>query len=448
MKSSLLLILILTASHLFAQDSWTLDECINYAVSHNLELKDLEYSRESGKESYRQSVRELLPTISGFSDYNISYGRSTDPNTNDIVTSDFFSNNYSINSSIDIFRGFQKLNAIKASKFIYKATQEELLQQQYLLAFRVMAAFFDIAFFEGLQANSREQVEISESNYRLVEKQIELGIKAGADLYEAESILLSDKLELTQAANQLANAQLTLKQAMNLEEGKQINLQMELPEASIESSAVIKNADSVYREAIQFVPIIKAQEFRARAAKKQVGIARGGLFPTLSLQAGYGTGYYETNSDSIGNLIPFRTQIKDNASRYIGASLNIPISDGWSARSRIRQQKIALKQADNALNLQKQELYQLIEQLVQENTSLKTELEQSTKKVESQNLAYTIAQKRYEKGLINTLELFQAKNLYAAAQNENLQVRLRLQVNEKTLLFYEGAGIFGFNGIN
>jgi outer membrane protein TolC len=448
LKSYLLIILILTTSHLFAQDSWTLEECINYAVSHNLELKDVEYSSESGKETYRQSVRELLPTISGFSDYNISYGRSTDPNTNDIVNTDFFSNNYSINSSIDIFRGFQKLNAIKASKFIYKATQEELLQQQYLLAFRVMSAFFDIAFFEGLLANSREQVEISQSNYRLVQKQIELGIKAGADLYEAESILLSDKLAVTQAANQLANARLTLKQAMNLGEGGQINLQMELPEASIESTSAIKNADSVYQAAIQFVPIIKAQEFRARAAKKQVGIARGNLFPTLSLQAGYGTGYYETNSDSTGVLIPFRTQIKDNASHFIGASLNIPISDGWSARSRIRQQKIALKQADNALNLQKQELYQLIEQLVQENTSLKTELEQSTKKVESQNLAYTIAQKRYEKGLINTLELFQAKNLYAAAQNENLQVRLRLQVNEKTLLFYEGAGIFGLNGIN
>jgi outer membrane protein TolC len=68
--------------------------------------------------------------------------------------------------------------------------------------------------------------------------------------------------------------------------------------------------------------------------------------------------------------------------------------------------------------------------------------------VESQNLAYTIAQKRYEKGLLNAIDLFQAKNLYAEAQNENLQVRLRLQVNEKTLSFYEGAVIFNFNGIN
>src|SRR5690606_39098774 len=125
-----------------------------------------------------------------------------------------------------------------------------------------------------------------------------------------------------------------------------------------------------------------------------------------------------------------------------------PISDGWTARSRIRQRKIARKQAENALDLQKQELFQLIEQLVQENTSLRREYEQSLQAVRSQNLAFTIAQKRYDKGLINALDLFQAKNLYANAQNENLQVSLRLQINEKTLDFYQGETVFQINAFN
>lgn len=448
MKIPFLIFVLLGSCFLNAQESWSLEECIDYAVAHNLEVQDFKYSQESGKESYHQSIRDLLPTISGYSDYNIQYGRSTDPNTNDIVNTDFFSNNYSINSSVDIFRGFQKWNSVQASKFIYKATKEEVLQQKYLLAFRVMAAFYDIEFYEGLLVNSREQLEISQHNYNLVQKQITLGIKAGADLYEAESALLTDKLAVTRASNQLANARLTLKQAMNLQADTPMKLQMPLPNIPSDPGIQAKNSDSVYQTAMAVVPIIKAREFREKAARKQVGMARGSLFPSLSLDAGYGTGYYETNSDDGGNIIPFRTQIKDNASHYVGVSLRIPISDRWAAHSRIKQQKIALKQASNALELQKQELYQLIEQLVQENTSLKTEFEQSAKKVESQNLAYTIAQKRYEKGLINGLDLFQAKNLYAVAQNENLQVRLRLQVNEKTLAFYEGAALFNFNGNN
>ena len=433
---------------LIAQQPWTLDDCVAYALEHNLEIRDFAYSQESGKETYRQSIRSLLPSVSGYSEYSIRYGRSTDPNTNDIVNNEFFSNDYSLNSTVDIFRGFQKLNTIKASKFIYQATKEELEQQKYLLAFRVMTAFFDIQFFEGLLANAREQVEISQYNFELVEKQIELGMKAGADLYEAESALLTDQLAVTQAANQLATARLTLRQAMNLKSEVALTLKADLPDELNAEAWPELQADSLYRTALEVVPAIRAREFRALAAKKEVGIARGGLMPTIALQAGYGTGYYETNVDENGTLIPFRNQIKDNASRFVGVSMNIPISNGWSARSRIRQQKIARKQAENALELQKQQLYQLIEQLVQENNSLRREYEQSLQAVRSQNLAFTIAQKRYDKGLINALDLFQAKNLYAAAQNENLQVGLRLRVNEKTLDFYEGEPVFQINAFN
>jgi len=83
--------------------------------------------------------------------------------------------------------------------------------------------------------------------------------------------------------------------------------------------------------------------------------------------------------------------------------------------------------------------------LVQEHSALAVEYEQSTQKMEAQNLAFTIAQKRYEKGLINALELFTAKNLFASAQNENLQVRLRSEVNKSTLGFYRGLPVFNIN---
>lgn len=448
MKIAVYFLASLIMPSMIAQQNWTLDDCVAYALDHNLEIRDFAYSKESGKETYRQSIRSLLPSVSGYSEYSIRYGRSTDPNTNDIVNTEFFSNDYSLNTSVDIFRGFQKLNTIKASKFIYQATQEELQQQKYLLAFRVMTAFFDIQFFEGLLANAQEQVEISKDNFKLVEKQIDLGMKAGADLYEAESALLTDELAVTQAANQLAMARLTLRQAMNLDPERDLSLQSDLPEELHSDTWEEVQSDSVYSTALEVVPAIRARELRALAAKKEVGIARGSLLPTLALQAGYGTGFYETNVDETGNLIPFRTQIKDNASHFVGVSMNIPISDGWTARSRIRQQKIARKQAENALDLQKQELFQLIEQLVQENTSLRREYEQSLQAVRAQNLAFTIAQKRYDKGLINALDLFQAKNLYANAQNENLQVSLRLRVNEKTLDFYRGETVFHINAFN
>lgn len=439
-KHIVLFFILLISISISAQEAWSLDDCVSYALEHNLLLKDFKYNKDSGKETYRQSVRNLLPSVSGSSDYSISYGRSTDPNTNDIVDSDFFSNNYSLNASMDIFQGFQKINSIKASKFLYRATIEDVQQQKYLLAFRVMSAYYDIKFYEGLVGNSVEQAEISQANYDLVKKQIELGLKAGADLYEAEAALLGDQLLVTQNSNLLAGGKLILLQEMNLQNITDITLIEDMDMVVEEEKSM--DLDSVYSAAKGFIPLLKAEQFRAKAAKKELAVARGMLSPSLSIYTGYGTGYYETTVDSLGLLVPFNNQIKNNKSRYIGASLTIPISNRWSGRSRVKQQKINLERANNAVAIQEQELFKLIQQLVQENNALKTEVEQSTKKMKSQELAFTIAQKKYDRGLINALELFQAKNLFGGSQNENLQVRLRLKVNEKTLDFYGGLPVF------
>ena len=435
----------LTSAVALAQEKWTLNECVAYALDHNLQLNDFAYSAQAGRETYRQSIRNLLPDLNASTNYNISFGRAEDPNTGTFVTQDFFSNNYSLQSSIDLFQGFQKINSIKASKFLYKATQEETQQQKYLLAFRVMQAFNNIQFFEGLTAISKEQLAVSQSNYDLVKKQIELGLKAGADLYEAESLLLADKLNVTQSENQLAGAKLILIQEMNLEETSDISIQSEFVAGAEITNQDDIRSDSVYSRARNFLPLIKAQELRAKAAKKDVAIARGRLYPSLSLFAGVGTGYFETTRDSLGNTLPFREQFRDNTSQFIGLSLNVPISNGWSARSRVKQAKIERERAENNLEVQEQVLFQTIQQLVQDHNSLLVELEQSTKNMEAQNLAFTIAQKRYEKGLINAIELFTAKNLFANAQNQALQVRLRSEVNRSTLDFYRGLPVFNIN---
>ena len=445
LKLTFYILIFLISFNGISQQSWTLDDCVAYALEHNLQLTDFEYTLKSDKETYRQSVRNLLPNITAFSNYNVRFGRSVDPNDNSIVNTDFFSNNYSLESSMDLFQGFQKINAIKASKFIFKATQQETLQQRYLLAFRVMSAFYDIRFFEGLVVISKEQQAVSQANFDLVKKQIDLGLKAGADLYEAESALLTDKLNVTQSKNQLIAAKLKLIQEMNLQDASDISIQAGIKDLSEYSSSANFESDTIFTKAKSFIPIIKAQELRTKAAKKQVAVARGDMYPSLSLFGGYGTGYFETTTDSLGVTIPFRDQFRDNTFQFVGVSLNIPISNGWSARSRVKQQKIALMRAKNNLEVQEQELYQTIQQLVQENNALRAELEQSTQKAEAQDLSFRIAQKRYEKGLINALELFTAKNLFASAQNENLQVRLRLEVNKSTLDFYSGLPVFNIN---
>lgn len=438
--------LLLTCVSLEAQDSWSLDKCVSYAIEHNLTLNDFEYTEFSTKETYKQSIRDLLPSINGYADYFQSFGRAADPNSNIIVNSDFFANNYSLTASIDLFQGFQKINLIRASKLTYNASLEDVEQQKFQLAFRVMKAYYDIKFFEGLLVISQEQLQISQDNFNLVKRQVELGLKAGADIYEAESLLLTDELALTQSENNFQKAQLQLIQEMNFIGESNVLLDPFLRDnTKTEIGVIAIQQDTIYNNALSFMPIIKAEKLRATAARKQLAVARGNLYPSLSLVAGYGTGYFETFINDAGVVIPFREQLKNNASKYVGFALNVPIFNGWSARSMVKQQKIELLRADNNLDLQKQQLYLVIQQLIQDYTSLLVEKAQSAKKVQAQELAFTIARKRYEKGLISTLELYTAKNLFVSSQNENLQVRLRVEVNKSTLDFYKGLPIFGIN---
>ena len=153
-----------------AQQKWSLDDCVTYALQHNLQLNDFKFNERSDRETYRQSIRNLLPSVNGATNYVVNFGRSTDPFTNDVVTTDFFSNNYSLESSVDLFQGFQKLHSIQASKFLFKATKEEVLQQKYLLAFRVMQAFYDIQFFEGLGRHIQRTVGGLPKQFRSGEK--------------------------------------------------------------------------------------------------------------------------------------------------------------------------------------------------------------------------------------------------------------------------------------
>lgn len=425
----------------YAQKVWSLDDCIDYAMTHNLTIATFTIDQKTAKEDYRQSIRALLPTINGFSDYNIRYGRSIDPNNNTFINTDFFSNNYFLDSNIDLFQGFQKLNAIKVAKYLNEAAIEDTYQQKYLLAFRVMQAYYDILFFQGMVEISKEQKAIAEANYQLVERQVELGMKALSDLTESESLLVQDKLTLTQSVNFLIDAKLKLIQEMNLDSN---NIEVSpLLESELKTENQNRiSVDSVYSNALGFLPLINSQKLRVEAAKKDLAVSRGNLYPSIQGFAGYTTGYYETFVTEAGDIIPFNEQITNNAAKYIGVSMVINISNGWSARSEVRKKKIALEKSKNDLELQKLEVFRIIQQLSQEQSALRSEYEQSLQKRKTQELAFKIAQKKHEKGLININELFVVKNRFATAQNENLQVVLKLKVNQSTIDFYNGIEVF------
>ena len=442
-KLIIILLIVLIPFQGYSQKIWSLDECINYAVKHNLGQKNSEYVSQVSWENYQQSKRNFLPGFNLSSSYGMSYGRYVDQNTNDIINMKSSSNSYSTGTSIDLFNGFRLWNTVILNKLIFQASKEEQLMSKYDVSFRVMDAFYNVKFKKGLLKVAKEQQELTALDYKITKAKVKLGLKAISDIYLIESMIASEKLNVVRAKQQLEEAQLKLIQEMNLEEN-QINLQPEIMNIKTSNNSQF-NSTKLYENALEFLPEIKKEFLNVKAAQKSLSITKSNLYPSISLGASFSTGYFETRKDLLGNTIGYFDQLEDNLSKFVGVSMQIPITNKWSARSNIKKAKINVLKAANNLAQKKLEVYKTVQQLLNKNESLIVEKQVNQQNIKSKELAYTISQKKYNKGLIDIYELQQSKNFLAKAKIEQIRIELQLQIQKKTLDFYNGVPVFHHN---
>lgn len=439
----LFLILFITAGSriIYAQELWTLNDCINYAFINNLDIESQSIITEKYKESFNQAKRERLPKISGGTDYGISFGKSVDPITNDVTYNNFNSNNYSLNGGITLFEGFMRNNQIAYNRFIYLAGIENEKNLKVEIGFMVMNAFHNALYYKGLIDIVKQQKELSELNLEKIRRQTEVGLSAKTELLEIEARLADEELHLIRTENNYKASLLELKKVMNFPVNKDLSL-MEISESEIIQYPVFENADSIFALALENLPAVKAKLQQLKAVEKALAVSKGSLYPALNLNGGYYTGFYETRVDENGNSISYKEQIKNNASQSIGVSLSVPVFNRWNNRSNIKQSKLNLEKERVDLENFKTQLYYEIESYCQDLSAVSAEYLQAKKQTESNQLAFEVAEKKKEQGMFNVIDLYTSKNLLSNAQSELLRTKLMYLLKRKTLDFYMGKTIF------
>ena len=419
----------------YSQKKWNLEECINYAYKNNLNFQNQNYDYEIQKESYKQSKRSFLPRINANSGYSINYGRSIDPDTNGYTNTSFFSNSYGLSASLDLFAGFRKWNTIFYENYQEKAMEQSLLKVKNVLKIKVLENFHEVLYTKELLKITQEQLAISKINVKIIDTKISLGLKAKSDLYEAKSILLSDSLEVLKAKNAVIATKQKLIHTMNLPE-KTILLQ-EPFNSQKKNEFVLADSKLLLDKNLAKMPSVKESLFLVKAAKKQLTISRSFLLPSLSLNTGYNTRYFEDRKDRIGNTVGFNQQLNDNASKYVSASLNIPIFSGLQKRHQIKVSKINVLKAKNKLAQKKQQLQQEIEAAIQKSEALFLEKKMTKKSVEAKEVTFIIAQKKFKNGLITLYELSQSKKEFIQAKVTLLNTSIQLISTNWLLNYYQ-----------
>ncbi len=422
---------------LHAQDTLSLKECISYALTHSLQHQQLKYELEQEELNVHQTGFNFLPSVEGYTSGGMSYGRSIDPTSNSYVDNDYFSIYGELEADWVLFEGFSKQNERAYAKYRKQAAQWGYLNNEDDLAFQILNAYYNVAYYSGLIVIAEQQLKISEFNLQKTEVQIETGLQAKSDLLQIKASLEQSKLDILNAKNNAEEMLYGLLELMNypiLENPNVVTAELSDSMALIN----IPNTKALFDTFCAQSPSLKMGEANVKAAEKYLSAKRSSYMPTLTLNAVYSSNYTETYVDSNNNTIAFNEQLNRYLSKYIGATLSIPIFTQHYQRTQVKKAIISKEMATTSYEQKKQTLYYQIANSIREIKALQLQVAQTQQKVKADELAYQVAEKKYNEGLLNIIELLSVQEQVAQSKSESLLATIKFTIKSKTLEFYQG----------
>lgn len=439
MKQALIILLAIAAKQVAAQNDWTMQQCMQYAVEHNHEVKQAELKLDNYKAQKTNAVGSFLPYVDANIGAQYNFGRAIDPETNGYTDVSTFYNGYQLSASLPVFDGFSRLHALKAAKASELMGKSTLRKQQDQTALSVLQAFANVAYYDGLVKMADEKVE--ETTLLLKQTRLfeEVGRKSAADVAQVESQEAEAHYELTRQQNLYASALLELKKAMALPLSEELRLTKGKSFGKNNSGVELGMAEA-NSSLSSFHPELQTAQYQVQASKHEWRQARASLFPSLSLSAGLNTTYYKTlHSETAAS---FRNQLKNNMGEFVGATVSIPLFNRLQTITNIRKAKNNYRIAQEALEQKQLELEKLSREAWQDWQGYLKQTVQMEKKVEADSIAYLLTKRQFEEGLSTAIDLHTTSTQLLKSKATLLQCQLMAMVKEQLVHYYRGEKIW------
>ena len=458
------IMLIMSASQIKAQTLWSLEDCINYAFDHNLDIKKQVLVVETNKANLLQTKLNTLPSINAGASTVNNWGRTIDQYTNEFATNRVRSDNLYIQGNITLFSGLQKINMIKRNQLTLQYSQYSLDDLLDNISLTVAGYYLDILFNRELLVVANEQLTVTQQQVRRMEKLVEAGTLAKGDLLNIQAQEAREELQVIEAENRLGISYLTLQQLIDYPVTEDFDVQVPRLR-SVEAPSIDITSNQIYNYAVLNRPEVKLAELNVDIAHKDISLARGQQSPVISMGGSWGSGYSGLNQLGENPYVteqqigftesgePVYTQytqyqdyvtkdwadqLNDNNNRTVGFYLNIPIFNGWQVRNNISRAKIAEETAMHDLQLTKNNLRKVIEQAYADAVAALKTYGSSLKQVEAQTEAFKYAEQKFDVGLINSVEYNEIKKELTLAQSDLLRAKYDYIFKTTILSFYMG----------
>lgn len=440
-------IIALGSTSLRAQDEWSLERCIEYALQHNIQIKQSALQQESARLDKTQSFAQLFPNLNASTGVNMNFGRNIDPGTNSFVTEQVNSNNYWVGTSVTLFNGFRLLNSFKQAQIDLLAAEYNLKGLSNDISMNISTAFMQVMFNEELLLVAQQQLEVTTEQLGRTQKLVDAGSLPAGNVYDVQAQLASNELQIINMENALSASLLTLKQMLNLQASEIFRIQRPPVDVPLESIGAV-TVGSVYDMALNNWPQVKSRETQLLSAQRGERIAFATYTPSLNANASVSTlfssAYKNTFFDTTGLVqedIPFGKQLDQNLSQSVGFSLSVPIFNGLQSRTTVKKARLNRMNAELLLQDEKNQLYSSVQQAYNDAQAAKRQYDASEKSVKATELAFDYAKQRFNVGMMNALDFTTTTNNLTRARSELLRSKYDYIFKMKVLDFYQGKPI-------
>ena len=420
-----------------AQQQWTLRQCMDYAIEHNISIKQQDNVRRQQELSLSTSRNSRLPDLSASASENYSFGRAqtldgtySNRNTN--------STSFSIGTSVPLFTGFQIPNQIKLNQLNLEAAAQDLEKAKNDIRMQVAQAYVQILYNMEIADVACRQLAIDSAQVKRLEAFVENGKASQAQLSQQQATLAQAQLTATQADNNLQLSVLALTQLLELPSPEGFSIVRPDNTSLLVLHSSLPSPDAVYQEALTIKPEVRAEQLRLSAADKSISIAKAALYPKLYFNAGLQTNYYKTNGMQAES---FASQMKNNFAQYLGVSLNVPIFNRFATRNNVRSARIDRENRQLQFDLVRKTLYKDIQQVYYNAVAAGSKYESSKQAQQSSQDAFKLTQAKYENGKASITEFNEAKNNYLKTESDLVQARYEYLYQTALLDFYRGRDL-------
>ncbi|WP_053991581.1 TolC family protein [Mangrovimonas sp. TPBH4] len=412
---------------------WSLEECIAYATTHNITVKDALYSQDKAQLNYDQSKYNKLPNVTGSASQTLSNGNSIDPITSDYVTQQIHSSSFGINSSLTVYEGSKLNKQQKQQQLIFKQNTLYVEETQNNITLQVTEAYLQALYMQEGITIAENNLEASQQEATLAKAKLDAGSIPMQDYTDATSQAATKKYDLITAKNNYAQQITTLKQLLELD--PETEFAIETPDHINEMVETQLDKIGVYKKALSILPEIKATELSKAISEKDIEIAKSDNLPSLYLNGSLGSGFTSTQE------LNFVDQINVNFNQRIGLSLNIPIFNKNQTKAEIKLAKINAEQSDLELQNAKKDLYKKVDTAWQNSIASQEQLLAASAAKDAAEESYKLAKKKFELNALNTSDLVVSQNNYTNAQLDYIKAKYLNILYYQLLQFYQGNTI-------